>query len=103
MLYFIGYALILLGLFVILSAIVGLFRFPDFYSKIHAASLVDSLGMPSSLIGLALLQDSYLGMVKLFIGAILILILGPVITHALAKAALASGVCTISSQKCTRS
>lgn len=37
----IGYGLTLLGIIAIFSGIVGLFRFPDFYTKIHAASVIE--------------------------------------------------------------
>jgi multicomponent Na+:H+ antiporter subunit G len=86
--YVIGYGLISLGFIVIFSGIIGLFRFPDFYSKIHAASLIEGCGTPLSLIGLAFLQDNSSSSFKLVFAAILILILNPVSTHAIAKAAL---------------
>lgn len=81
----IGWIFIIVGLFAILSGIIGLFRFPDFYTKLHAASVIDSCGIPLSLIGLALLQYNVTNSFKLIFAAILIFILNPVSTHALIK------------------
>ena len=72
----------------IFFGVVGLFRFNDFYSKLHAAGLVECCGVPLSLLGLACLNASYIGTFKLVIAALLVLLLSPVSTHALAKAAI---------------
>ncbi|MFU7500712.1 MULTISPECIES: Na+/H+ antiporter subunit G [unclassified Candidatus Tisiphia] len=88
MFFVIGYGLILLGIIAIFSGIVGLFRFPDFYTKIHAASIIECCGVPLSLVGLAFLQHDFTSSFKLVFASILILILNPVSTHAIGKAAL---------------
>ena len=84
----IGWGLIIIGLFVVLSGIIGLFRFPNFYTKIHGAGVIDSCGMPLCLIGLALLQQNMLNSLKLIVATIFILLLNPVATHAIARASL---------------
>ncbi len=56
----IGYTLIAIGAFFILSSVVGLLRLPCFFTKIHAASIADSTGIPLTLLGLAMLQNSRL-------------------------------------------
>ncbi|WP_375319019.1 Na+/H+ antiporter subunit G [Candidatus Tisiphia endosymbiont of Oplodontha viridula] len=84
----IGYGLIILGIIAIFSGIIGLFRFPDFYTKIHAASVIECCGVPLSLVGLAFLQHDFTSSFKLVFAAILILILNPVSTHAIGKASL---------------
>lgn len=81
----IGWTLIILGLFTILSGIIGLFRFPDFYTKLHAAGVIDSCGIPLSLLGLAFLQYSFINSFKLLCAALLIFILNPASTHALVR------------------
>lgn len=86
----IGYGLTLIGIIAIFSGIVGLFRFPDFYTKIHAASVIECCGVPLSLVGLAFLQHDFTSSFKLLFAAILILILNPVSTHAIGKASLLS-------------
>lgn len=92
MLIYIGHGLIILGMIAIFSGIIGFFRFPDFYTKIHAAGVIESFGIPLSLIGLAFLQNDFTSSFKLVFAVILILILNPISTHALAKAALLSKI-----------
>jgi multicomponent Na+:H+ antiporter subunit G len=86
MLYF-GYTLLFIGGFFILTSFIGMLRFPDFYSKIHAASISDSFGIPISLIGLICITDSYLISIKLFIVLVIYMILSPSSCNSLAKAA----------------
>jgi multicomponent Na+:H+ antiporter subunit G len=83
-----GWLLISVGLFVIISGIIALFRFPDFYTKLHGASVIESCGIPFCLIGLSLMQDSYINSFKLVIITLLVFILNPVGTHALGRASL---------------
>jgi len=84
---YLGWLLISLGFIAILSGIIGFFRFPDFYTKIHAASLIECCGIPLCLVGLACVQHN-LNSFKLLFIVILILLLNPVATHALGKAKL---------------
>lgn len=87
-LHYIGALLIIFGLFAILSGIIGLFRLPNFYTKLHAASVIECTGIPLCLIGLACLQSSIGGCFKLILAAFLVFLLNPVSTHALGKASL---------------
>jgi multicomponent Na+:H+ antiporter subunit G len=79
------------GLFCIAGG-VGLLRMPDFYTRVHAASLADNVGALLVLGGLALQSGWSLVTVKLFVVAALILMTSPVATHALARAALGRGL-----------
>ncbi len=94
MLYIIGCGFIAAALFIIFSGIIGLFRFPDFYSKLHASGLIDAFGVPLALVGLAALQvsTSPANSFKLFCAALLLLILSPVTTHALCRASLGKDI-----------
>lgn len=83
----IAYTLITLGIFFVLSSLIGLFRFPDFYTKMHAAGVADSFGIPLCLIGLCLLQTSLISAVKVVVIIILFFLITPTSTHALIKAA----------------
>ena len=71
---------------------VGLLRMPDFYMRVHAASLCDNVGALLVLAGLALQSGLSLVTVKLFVVAALILMTSPVATHALVRAALGRGL-----------
>jgi multicomponent Na+:H+ antiporter subunit G len=83
-----GYLAIICGLFFILTGILGMFRFPDFYTKMHAAGVAECCGAPMFLVGLACIQTEFSSSIKLIIAAILLILLGPVATHALGKAAI---------------
>lgn len=49
-----SYGFITIGCFFIITSILGFFRLNDFFQRIHAASLTDSLGLPLILIGVAI-------------------------------------------------
>ena len=76
----------------IVAGAVGVIRFPDFYSRLHAAGVTDTLGADLILIAMMLQAPNWITVVKLlFIFAFLILT-SPVSTHAIAHAAWVTGV-----------
>lgn len=85
---------ILSGLFLlagggfVLIGNIGLVRLPDFYTRLHAAGITDTLGAGLILIGLAFLAGWSLITVKLILIALFLLITSPTASHALAKSAL---------------
>lgn len=79
------------GLFCVIGA-VGMVRMPSFFTRMHAASLIDTLGAGLILLGLVLQAGFTLVTVKLVMIGVLLLFASPTATHALAKAALARGV-----------
>ncbi len=84
--------LILVGLFFLFVAALGVLRFPDVFTRSHAVSLTDSLGAFFLLGGLALYQGFSTNLVKILIVLVLLYLLNPVITHATVRAALRSGL-----------
>ncbi|MEO1042387.1 MAG: monovalent cation/H(+) antiporter subunit G [Pseudomonadota bacterium] len=76
------------GLFTIIGA-VGVLRFPDFYTRIHAAGVTDTLGADLILLGLLLQAPGFMVGIKLFIILALFLLTSPVATHSIAHAAYA--------------
>ncbi|MBI1339253.1 sodium:proton antiporter [bacterium] len=89
---FVGQGLVLAGAIVTIIGSVGVLRFPDFYTRIHAASVTDTLGAGLIIVGLVLLGGGFFVTVKLLIIWGLILITGPTASHALANAAFTSHV-----------
>lgn len=79
------------GAFCVIGAI-GLVRMPDFYTRMHAASVTDTLGAGLMLLGMMLQAGLSLVTVKLVMVGLLIFFTSPTATHALAKAALARGL-----------
>ncbi len=83
------------GAFFCLTGGIGLIRFPEFFSRIHAASLTDTLGASLILMGLMFQAGISLTLAKLIMIMILSLIAGTTASHAMAKAALKSGMCPL--------
>jgi multicomponent Na+:H+ antiporter subunit G len=71
---------------------IGLIRMPDFYTRMHAASVTDTLGAGLILLGLVFQAGFTLVMAKLLIVGMLILFTSPTASHALARAAFVRGV-----------
>lgn len=69
----------------------GLFRFPDPYTRMHGVSIGDTLGVGLVGIGLLLLSPSWILRIKLIFVLILFWIINPTMTHLIAKAALIHG------------
>jgi multicomponent Na+:H+ antiporter subunit G len=65
---------------------------PDFYTRVHAASVTDVVGSFAILLGLVLQAGFTLTAFKLAVVALLIFFTSPAATHALVKAALGRGV-----------
>jgi multicomponent Na+:H+ antiporter subunit G len=88
----ISWILLLSGSFFCLTGAAGLLRFPDFFTRIHAASITDTLGASCILIGLMLQAGWTLIFAKLMIILLFSLLAGTTASHAMAKAALKSGM-----------
>lgn len=87
-----SWALMISGSFFAIIGAVGIVRFPDFWSRLHAASIADSAGVILLLAGMAVHAGFGLIMVKLLIIGVFLFITGPTATHAVANAALVSGL-----------
>lgn len=79
------------SIFLVIGSI-GLLRFPDLFTRLHAASVIDTLGCLLIMFGLMLQAGLSIVLVKLMLITIFIVFTSPVAAHALAKAALYSGV-----------
>lgn len=78
------------GLFFCVVGVIGLLRFPDVYTRIHASGKVSTVGLMGLLIGMAiLLPETALKALALLL---FMLITTPVASHAIAAAAQRSGV-----------
>jgi len=71
---------------------IGLLRLPDFYSRTHATSKSDTLGIILVLGGLAFYEGFNINSAKLLIAIIFVGLANPVGVHALARAAFKQGL-----------
>lgn len=85
-----GMLMIVIGLLFYILGVVGLIRFPDVYSRIHAAGKVSVLGIVFFCVGTAILMpDTTLKVIAL---SVFMLVTQPLSSHAIASAAYRSGV-----------
>ena len=83
-----SWAALLAGGFLVVTGSIGVIRFPDLYTRMHAASVTDTGGAGLVLFGLMLQAGLTLVTVKLVLILWFLLFTGPVSSHVLAKAAL---------------
>lgn len=84
--------IILAGAFFLLVGSIGVIRLPDFFTRIHASSKCDTLGIMLVLGGMAVYEGLTLNSVKLIIAIVFVGLANPVGIHALAKAAIRFGI-----------
>ncbi len=88
------FSAVLLGLGAVLGVVgaIGILRFPDFYTRMHAAGITDTLCTGFFIGGLMLQFGMTLATVKLLLIFMFMLFTCPTSTHALAKAARKGGL-----------
>jgi multicomponent Na+:H+ antiporter subunit G len=99
----VSWILLAVGGFFCAVGALGVLRMPDFYTRLHAASVTDTLGAGLILLGLLLQAGWTLVAAKLLVIGLLIFFTSPAATHALAKAALGRGLAPLLAQETTPS
>ena len=90
--------LLVCGLFFFLAGAVGILRFPDFYSRLHPAGKLDTMGLFTSMIGVALwvAKAGHLGDIltalKILLIVAFVFITSPTATHAIVDAGVRAGL-----------
>lgn len=79
------------GLFVLIGGI-GALRLPDFYTRLHAASLTETMATILIFAGMILQAGLSLPSIKLVAIMLFLLLTAPTASYALANAALQSGM-----------
>lgn len=88
----IEYLLFLAGCAVMVLGALGVIRFPDVYTRLHASTKCDTGGSISILLGVAVSIGLTMTSVKILSILLLIFLLNPVASHALARASHKYGV-----------
>ncbi len=81
-------AFLLIGSFLCISGGIGILRFPDFYTRMHAVGVTETLATGMILLGLMLQMPDAMVIIKLLFILVLTLFISPTASHALAKAAI---------------
>ncbi|MGI9537045.1 MAG: monovalent cation/H(+) antiporter subunit G [Desulfocapsaceae bacterium] len=90
--------LIVLGLFFFTGGSIGILRFPDFFSRLHPAGKLDSMGLLMTLSGMALYTARDLSLpalltaVKILLIVVFVFITSPTATHAILDAGVRAGL-----------
>jgi multicomponent Na+:H+ antiporter subunit G len=84
---FLTIGLLAAGALFILIGGIGLIRFPDFYTRAHAAGIGDTLGIMLVILGLMLQEGLTQNSLKMLFILLFLLLTNPAATHALLQAA----------------
>ena len=87
-----SWILLVVGSVFCIIAAIGVLRLPDYFSRIHAAGILDTVGTGALILGMMLQGGFTLVTLKLVMIFVIIVITGPTATHALARAALHNGL-----------
>ena len=89
---FVAGIILLCGGVVVFIGASGVLRLPDFYTRLHAAGVTDTLGTFLVLLGLIILSGFTLLSAKLVLVGLFLLLTSPAATHAVANAAHIAGL-----------
>jgi multicomponent Na+:H+ antiporter subunit G len=92
-------ALVLAGAFFFLAGTVGILRFPDLYSRLHALTKADNLGLGLLALGLALQAPGWGVRLQLLLTWLLALAAAATVCHLLARSALREGVPAVGAEE----
>ncbi len=90
--------LMLTGLFFFLGGAIGIIRMPDFYSRLHPAGKLDTLGIFAMVAGLAIYNlhhfsfESLLLSIKMFLIVFFVFLSSPTATHSIVDAGMRAGL-----------
>lgn len=84
--------MIVAGLVFVLAGAIGVLRLPDFYTRLHAAGVTDTLGAELVLLGLAVQAGFTLLAAKLLLVGFFLFLTSPAATHTIAHAAYEAGL-----------
>jgi multicomponent Na+:H+ antiporter subunit G len=91
-LHYLSGTLMLGGVFFSLASVVGILRFPDVYTRLHAGTKALSGGTVLVLFGVALRMEGWQGSAKIFMIALFLLGTNPLASHAIARACYRHGI-----------
>ena len=86
-----GHIIIIAGMIFMLFGIIGLFKFENFYTRILVTAKIDTVGLLTVMIGLAVKHGVSFFSLKLLLLVCIMLILNPLATHMVARSAYLSG------------
>jgi multicomponent Na+:H+ antiporter subunit G len=89
---YVASALLLIGSALSAVAALGILRFPDVYTRLHAASKAGPLGAGLILLGVGFASSDWSTAVRCTAGFLFLILTAPVSAHLLARSALRTGI-----------
>jgi multicomponent Na+:H+ antiporter subunit G len=87
----ISVVLVVIGAFFFLAGTAGLLRFPDTFSRLHALTKADNLGLGFIVAGLAVTSSSFMVVLKLMLIWLLVLLSGAGVCYLMGQTVLQRG------------
>jgi multicomponent Na+:H+ antiporter subunit G len=87
------------GLFFMIVGTIGILRMPDLFTRMHAAGMTDTMGAGLLILGMCLQAGLGLVLVRLVLVYLFLMFTSPISSHAISRAALASGVVPYTKRK----
>jgi multicomponent Na+:H+ antiporter subunit G len=84
--------LLIAGAVFFLAGTFGLLRFPDVYTRLHALTKADNVGLGLLVVGLAVQAESWAATGKLLLIWLLVLLAGASVAHLVSRRALQRGI-----------
>ncbi len=88
----VGGVLIVLGAMFFCAGTIGLLRFPDVYTRLHALTKADNMGLALIIFGLAWQAESWWDVAKLILTWGLVMLSGTTCCHIVAQVALRADI-----------
>ncbi|MCL2365951.1 MAG: monovalent cation/H(+) antiporter subunit G [Oscillospiraceae bacterium] len=82
---------IIAGVIFMAFGVIGLFRFKNFYLRIMSSSKIDTVGTLTIIFGMAIRHGLSFFSAKLLLLAVILIVLGPLCNHMVARSAFLSG------------
>jgi multicomponent Na+:H+ antiporter subunit G len=94
---FLAYFFISISLFFFCLAVLGLFRFPDVYTKLHSSALASTCGFIFFTLSVVFFTFPFDEInlsfpIRLILILLIVLLVGPAVAHAISKAARENGL-----------
>ena len=89
---YLSWPFLIAGAFFLLVGAIGVLRMPDFFTRLHPAGLVDTLGAGFIVVGLMCEAGFSQASLKLLLIPVFLFFTTPTANHAVSHAALADGV-----------
>ena len=89
---YVSSVLLIAGALFFLAGTLGLLRFPDVYTRLHALTKADNVGLGLMVAGLAVQSESWAAAGKLMLIWLLVLLAGASVAYLIARGALQRGI-----------